>query len=954
MADIVVTRSNLPFVLGGTTAFTVELGAANPNQPLPRDTQVVLAVETQASANQPVTLGGAGSWTLGLKTRANVELRAVWQTDAALIRKYGLQPYFVIDPHGVVLLFTVGTSADGSFAGKFRYGALTAGATFEAGGDLSFTYARPGDPAAPMAALIPDFFSHVGLPATLTAAPPPGEFVHFEYGGYLQLGGSVGVGYEMKGTPALDIGQLHLAEHYQLSLVASAGLSAQVGGFFGIDIRADLDAQGRPRPGWARVVVNRTRASEFTFAADVSVTAKTKPQNLPKTPSEFLGSLVGVNVKNWLNLLQHVEEATDWNQTLTELDDLSIDFLTGWFGQTPAGATLPAFLAKVKQVVAEYDQVDTTVLTAVDHFFDKISGPGLGNDVAQGLESLAHLPSWDALRGDVDPTLWGLVNELTDGDPLGWIAEKAVGALQKRAQAVLDLGRAAATNELKAFITYAKGEFGLDTLVEGLRAIDTPAKLQAALKKRSGAFLERLLGPEIKTISQTQFGAVVTTLHDVLARIETFEQQAYDALTQALAQSLSFDLHLGYSRASDREALVDVAINTSTPEGQALLHAAALGDFTQALAAYRPDLVRLYAGTLTTNLVKTRTIGVNVVGWHDGWHYQSVEKVLLHGEQQIVPNEAGGVTVFSTIDLTKTTGQDRQRDRGKAQDKVRTYFLLRFLGESRGVVATDPAGQQYLIDTITQMAASYQLTFEDNHTTPKDLAYYLSFARDFGLVDAGLQPATIGQLLPQLAVNDYGNVSVQYVVRYTEDGLRRLFLQPPDDDAVRRIMREVILANFLAVGGDIAGEGWVYWTADVYTQWKQSPGAFDERPTLTYRPIDRSPYPDTRPAPPDVTLPADRHRYLGALYRIEDAFVGDFQTLAKLIAAGRISPIAFQQALGGVGDTLQAIDDFGESVNTTFALFDALLLQAGAKRQSALTLTSSAAGRRVKKVFVAA
>ncbi len=546
----------------------------------------------------------------------------------------------------------------------------------------------------------------------------------------------------MKGTPSLDIGQLHLAEHYQLSLIGSAGLSAEVGGFFGVDIRADLDANGQPRPDWARVVVNRTRASEFTFAADVSVTAKTKPQKLPKTPPEFLGSLLGVNVKNWLNLLQHVDKATDWNQTLTELDDLGIDFLNGWFGQTVTGANLPALLKKVKQVIKEYDQIDSTVLTVVDHVFEKISGPGLGNDIARGLQTLAGLPSWDALEGDVNPTVWGLVNELTDGDPLGWIAGKAVGELQKRAKAVLDLGQAAATNELKAFIRYAKGQFGIDTLVDGLRAIDTPAKFQAELKKRSGAFLQRVLGPGIQTLSQSQFGEAIEPAarragEDRYLRAAGVRRADRRVDAVALRRSpsrLQPGLRSGSAGRHRHQHVDGPGEGVAAGGGARRLHAGACG-----LSA---GLVQIYQGTLTTNLVKTRTLGVNVVGWHDGWHYQSIEKVLLHGDQQIVPNDGGGLTVFSTIDLTKTTDREKQRERGKVQDKVRTYFLLRFLGESHGVVATDPESQQYLIDTITQMAASYQLSFDDNHTTPKDLAYYLSFARDFGLVDAGLQPAT--------------------------------------------------------------------------------------------------------------------------------------------------------------------------------------------------------------------
>jgi hypothetical protein len=954
VADIAIGRDRLPFVLGGTSAFTVKTGAADIDKPLPRGVHSVLDIDLHASADAPVTLGGAGSWTLGVKAGTTIQLATIWQTDGALVRKYGLGSYFDANRDGLILLLTVGARADGNFAGTFRYGMLEPGAQFEAGSDLSFVFAAPVNPASPIKIVIPDFFSRVHLPATTTAAPAPGELLHFEYGGYLRLGGSVGVGYEIKGTPSIALDQVRLAEHYQLSVIGTLGVTAEVGGFFGIDIRPDVDERGQPRPGWARVIVNRTRTSEFSFAADVSVKAKTRPQKMPATPPEFLGALVGVNLKNWLNLLQHVDHLTDFNQLASELDDLGITFLTTWFGKTVTGRNLPELLKKVKQVVTEYDQFDASVLSVVDHAFDKISGPGLGTEIGDALQHLAGLSSWDELKGSVNPTLWSLVNQLTDGDPLGWMAEKAVSELQKRAQAVLSLGRGAAASELTAFIRFAKGEFGFDALANELRAIDTPARLQTELKKRAGAFLQRLLGPEIKTLSQSDLGEVFGRIHPLLAQIDAFEQTAYDALSDALTQSLSFDLHADYSRASDAEALLDVAIKATTSDGRALLQAAALGDFTQTLAGYRPDLVRINQATLTSNLIRTKALTVNVLGWHDGWHYKSVEQLILHADQQFVPNDAGGLCVFSTIDLTRTTEQDRQRGRDKAKDQVRTMFLLRFLGESHGVLAGDPASQQYLIETITQMTASYALSFDDNHTTATDLAYYLGFAADFGLAAAGVTLQAVAALLPRQAVNDYGHVTAQYDVRYTDEGLQRLFRQLPDERTMRRIMRQIVLASYLARGGPLGHEGWVYWTADVYRQWKQAPQAFAERRDLTYEPIDRSPFPETRPAPPRILLPADRHPFLAALYRIEDRFVRTFQILAGLIAAGQpLSPGAFKTALGDIGGVLSDVDRFGESVNASFALFDALLLEAGAHRASSLALTSMVPGRKVKKVFVA-
>ncbi len=136
--------------------------------------------------------------------------------------------------------------------------------------------------------------------------------------------------------------------------------------------------------------------------------------------------------------------------------------------------------------------------------------------------------------------------------------------------------------------------------------------------------------------------------------------------------------------------------------------------------------------------------------------------------------------------------------------------------------------------------------------------------------------------------------------------------------------------------------------------WKATPGTFDERPRPTYGPSIRRRFPSARSRlegaaagrPPAV---------LGALYRHRtDDFVERFEQLAG--ADCRRPPDLTDGPAGEAGRgrrRLQDIDDFAESVNATFALFDAMLKQVGAERKSALTLKSSAGGRSVKKVFVA-
>jgi hypothetical protein len=52
-----------------------------------------------------------------------------------------------------------------------------------------------------------------------------------------------------------------LSEHYDLSVIGKLGLSAQVGGYFGVELRGRHDL-----PWQTRVVVTKTCASEFTHS----------------------------------------------------------------------------------------------------------------------------------------------------------------------------------------------------------------------------------------------------------------------------------------------------------------------------------------------------------------------------------------------------------------------------------------------------------------------------------------------------------------------------------------------------------------------------------------------------------------------------------------------------------------------------------------------------------------
>jgi hypothetical protein len=197
---------------------------------------------------------------------------------------------------------------------------------------------------------------------------------------------------------------------------------------------------------------------------------------------------------------------------------------------------------------------------------------------------------------------------------------------------------------------------------------------------------------------------------------------------------------------------------------------------------------------------------------------------------------------------------------------------------------------------------------------------------------------------------------VTYDVRYDGTGLAKLFERRLDESFVRRVMRQVILNAYLKVGGELENLGWVYWTPGVFDTWKAAPMSIISLGPLEFKPIAASPFAAV-PAPRSSTIQPERQRVLDTLYRIENGLVRGLLRLEGLIedAKGgkKISPHAFENALGDFGASMKLIDSFGESVNATFAVFDALLAGVdGARRASTMTLKSQAAAREVTKVLV--
>jgi hypothetical protein len=962
MPTISLKKTDVPFLLGGAGEIAVDSGDLSLTKRIPEDTPSILSAGFKAAGDEQIALGQADTVKLGVSTAARVDMTPIFASSggaaAKLLNTYGIGGFFAKGAHAdqVVLCFDAGASADAAVGGAFTYGALKASAQLDAGADAGYAYLRAFDKEATLGAILPAFFKTMRLPEQVSRVPERGEAIALQYGGYLKLSAELAAGYRLAGTQSFAVGKLALSEKYDLSILGKVGLSADVAGRFAILITAD-DVDG-----WARVQVRRQRSKSLKIAADVNVGFKPELDGLPPTAHEFLGAALGVNAKNFLTIFEKAQLST-FDEFRGAIDGLARkyveEFIGKGFDSLKGSSAFKAFLGRVTKAIDSYDSLGDRAATLFDRYFDRLTELTTFLDKVQGLSD----QGLEALRGELNPESWRMLSQLTDGDPLGFllgrvpIAGKKVNSLpelKKRAADALELIRGAAHEELRRVIALASESFGIDKLFAAMAKIDTADELQALANEKVGLFVTRLVGRTLD--SSTNVKEAFKEVQAVLAQIDTFSEKLFKAFKEATSSSYKMALHAEYSRASEADALVDVAINMSDARGARLLALAGKGDFEQIVAASDTGVLRLHEGVLTHRIRRDSAFNVNIVGWHLNYQYSGFDRVITDTEQRLIPSDQG-ITVLTTTTLAL------ERERKRRDEAIHVNFLLRALGESAKVVKSDKDTFGYLIDTLNSLSARYQLAFTDDDTSAMELNDYLAFARELGLDAKGAALADLVPLLPRAANGGFGRIDSSYDVRFGESALQALLslstLSKPAAGAIRSAMRMMVLSNYLKSDEqhDVA---FAYATPSTFD-------TFDEEGFATFTNASERIFPVRVPnvaiaAPSAVNLNRMERRVLATLYNIENSMVKAIADLIKLLNGPAMSPERFEKALGKFGDALKQFDDFdqttsahGVGTSTVFAMFDALVRLAapgGSANTAVLRLGSRVNGKEVEKLFL--
>jgi hypothetical protein len=911
----------------------------NGDKPFPDNAESLAKLSFRAGSKYK--FGEQTSSNKGLKLNADVsasansEIRLIRSKTDALIKSYELQENFGNDTLYAAIL--LGASAAGKVEGSMPTGPLTATFGIGAGGSVAYERLVPFKKTDSARKILADLFAETRLPQAVNSpleVPAEGEVLALRYDGYLDLSAGVTWGYSFSGSKSVDVLDFSLALKYAVKLSASASFKYRLAGAFSSEARRATGS------GWARYVVRKSRESTSEFAADIGLKATADLEGLPESPDKMLAALLGADAKGILDKLALIEENASLDKLEEKLEKLVSGFVLKnadkWIGKALDNSTVAEFLKKAHEVIDAYEKLDERIIGLYEQLLD-----GKLPQLSALLDRIIALPNREALKGVTDGEIWDLIrrlwkdrfNELLLAD-----AEfKKFIALVKKAKEFVDGGKDKLDGLVRDFIADVKKEFPLDGLFTELAKLDEPAELKKLADEKIQGLVTIIIGKAFSELNNNDdFKKASAKIKAVIDQIDKFRKAYMENLKKAVHQSFAANVALNYKSAKKGEALLDVEIDLSHPDGPELARRASRGDFVGVLEGYQPGVVRINKDKFTQDVTKSTEVQVTI--WN--WKYRHLAEIIQHSEHSVEAAPGGRLLHVYSIDTSaKETTEKKTWD--KFKETVKTNFTLSVTGQTfqpQGGAPTGPDGK-FLIETLSKMAVSYDLSYEDERTKPPELTQYLALADQLKLGPGST--VMVSELTRQFPVPPgLGKVSVNYAVRYNEAAVRAAFLQFDVTDLAQKDLLEEYTRDTarLLISAYFTGQpdnrspalGFAYSSTNVYQLYRKL-GARSN--------FVAEKFPVTFPAwhpkqGPPQQLTDQQKNSLYTFYQQEDSLVERLTELFSVIGEASAKKVAIPEAALKKAATgfLEMSDELNQNggPNTFFTVFDKLVQKAAA------------------------
>jgi len=930
---------------------------------LPTVTRVA-GVNFKFADEEKFRFGREGGMRLSVGAGGGHEIRLIWpDEDDETLKALGLGE-FLTDERLYARLFFM---ANGDLAAdaKIPFGTLSATFGLAAGGGVTYERFKVYDAESSAKEILGDLLTGTRLPQQVDSVaeiPAPGEALITRFDGYLKLKAGMNWGYQMTGSRSIEFNQLSLDLNYALRAMAAVSVGYSLAGDFSIEARRGAE------DGWARFVVRKSRDSQFDFAADFGLDGEIELKGLPQSPDEFLIRLIGADAETVLKYFKETEEYASLDELEKKLTPMVKGFVHDWsldlIGKALSNDTLLDFLGAARRVVATYNDPDARIVDLYHAYLDKIpqlrralgllAGASVPTDFAELTETdgeeeqNAAMDAWDIAQ-----LLWG-----TSVYPLLLQNEKFAefSQLARKAQAFVEDG---ATAPVRDFLTKLKSATRLDPLFEKLGEIETTDQLRQMGDEKLQDLAGRLIGVAFDKIEKSKLKDALKDLQKSLKMVEDFKNAWYERIKKAVGDKVAFDLHYAYTQASHDQKLIDVELNLNRAEGRELARAAAAGDFSSVLERYNTNYVRINKGVFTHEIDRSAQLHINVMGWD----YDSLKQLTQNVEHAIEPRSGGLLNVYAT----ETSIKQRVTKGGKFKETVESNFLLRAVGEtfqpegdSSNTVSRET--RQYLIQTLGNLAAQYDLLESDDRASVEELKHYLDLAEFLGLFRKQSREAFVADLARQFP-GGLGKVKVSYIVRYDGAALRDALGAVSGDglrDLARRTIRKLIGSKYTGMKqtAHLARVGFAYLSPSLHD-------VFDNEGFTALSRFKTVTLPEwfTGGEAMKVALSSSDIQLLVTLCSIENSYADRLVKLDKVLdrALKEKKPIPLDDLKEAARKFAEMADDLDEwRDNAFFAIFDKIVEAALNKsprdkpaRESAMVLEITPDGKKkVRKALM--
>ncbi|HEX6851985.1 MAG TPA: hypothetical protein VF139_11330 [Candidatus Polarisedimenticolaceae bacterium] len=540
----------------------------------------------------------------------------------------------------------------------------------------------------------------------LTHPPAPGEILVAEFSGGLELGAEIGYGWTVGGSRSFgeDLAGVDLT--VEAKAEARVGLSGSVRfqGAHTLVVRPGLQ-----NPDWLNVSFVKTRRSEASLAASVSVDIHLKTgsgADGEAATAEFVDGLLGrTPLPSLMARIRALDPAGDVEELRTKIREATVARLAEALrsGLEPSAVAVDAAYAELfrraEELVQAYDAFDAKILAFVEQALESSNALSELDAAVDTIDSLARAGE---LQGILDTKQ--LAGRTLSDDEVRRI--RAVVEWTRKGYGDASPIESWIRNrfsDLKRLVTrYREQREEIQRRIEGayrriqneLSISTTVEKIRRVLESKKAEPLQTLLEEKIvwlETHLSTKLNQPVDHLAAVAEKVKAELKKLVDgydrarataaeALEKALNRNLMLNASLAWSRLQTNQTLASVDVDPGSDAGRAAYRHLLRGDVAAALGLRRdhPGSIRFWKSYVEESLRRDFTVRTSI----NGRNRMTIDRFLLSSATQIEATDDGEILVQSV-----KTGDERIVETRRRLVHVQTLFEVAF--EERWVRAED-------------------------------------------------------------------------------------------------------------------------------------------------------------------------------------------------------------------------------------------------------------------------